>query len=332
MSVARAADGSTDGIPVIDIGPLRDGSDPEGVAAEILDASQSVGFLYVSNHGIAEDLIRSARAAGLAFFRQPQEAKLEVEIGGAHRGFLKIGASKMDEEAQPDLKESFIWGYEPSAEAPENAFRGPNRWPAAPAGMKDAALAYFDAAHSVARLLLRAAGLGLGLAPDTFLAGSGAPLSRGSFTYYPPQAQEPSGEQAGDRAVAQFGVAPHTDFGVLTVLCQDDVGGLQVQGYDGRWIPAHPIDGTLVINVGDLLARWSNDRFRSTPHRVINRSGRERLSLVVAYDPDYDTLIDPAASYPGACESRYPPITCSDYLAWRFGRSFAYRNQDAAAG
>ena len=162
--------------------------------------------------------------------------------------------------------------------------------------------------------------MGLGLPDETFLHGRRAPLSRGAFTYYPPCEAE--------AAANQFGVAPHTDFGVLTVLCQDHVGGLEVQGYDGTWIAAPPVDGSLVINVGDLLARWSNDKFRSTPHRVINRSGRERLSLVLAYDPDFETLIDPAVACAAGEKPRYEPITCGDYLTWRFGRSFDYRAKE----
>ncbi len=130
-----------------------------------------------------------------------------------------------------------------------------------------------------------------GFAENAFLETASQPLSRASLTWYPPQPPN-LGED-------QFGVGPHTDFGVLTVLCQDAVGGLQVQDYNGDWVAAHPIPGTLVINVGDLLARWSNGRFRSTPHRVINASGRERLSLVLAFDPDFDTPDRPGTGLRG---------------------------------
>ena len=124
----------------------------------------------------------------------------------------------------------------------------------------------------------------------------------------------------------QFGVGPHTDFGVLTVLCQDDVGGLQVQDAAGEWVNAPPIPGTLVINVGDLLARWTNDVYRSTPHRVVNSSGTERLSLVLAYDPEPLTMIDPRALFGADVETSYDPVTCGDYLIRRFAKSFAYRH------
>jgi len=135
--------------------------------------------------------------------------------------------------------------------------------------------------------------------------------------YYPAQPPEAGADQ--------FGVGPHTDFGVLTVLAQDATGGLQVETADGAWVHAPPIPGTLVVNVGDLLARWTAGAYRSTPHRVVNRSGQERLSLVLAFDPDPETRIDPAEVFGTAPDGAEPAITCGDYLLWRFGRAFAYR-------
>ena len=120
--------------------------------------------------------------------------------------------------------------------------------------------------------------LGLGLEETFFLRTASRPLSRASFAYYPAQPPE-LGE-------GQFGVGPHTDFGVLTVLCRDSVGGLQVQGIYGDWIEAPPIGDTLIVSVADLLARWTDDAYKSTPHRVLNSSGKERMSLVLAFDPD----------------------------------------------
>ena len=179
---------------------------------------------------------------------------------------------------------------------------------------------YFDAAHDVAKQLMRAFALGMEKPEDFFLEGHERPMSRASMIYYPPQDM--------DRELGRFGVGPHTDFGVLTVLCQDDTGGLQVEDLNGEWVEAPPIPGTLVVNVGDLLSRWTNDAYRSTPHRVVNRSGRERLSLVLAYDPDYDTVIDPAAAQDAPPKEGYAPTTCGDYLLWRFGRAFEYRKKE----
>ena len=176
---------------------------------------------------------------------------------------------------------------------------------------------YFEAASACAEDLLRGFALGAGLDAEHFIRLRDRPVSRGSLQYYPPQ---PDG--AGED---RFGVAPHTDFGVLTVLCQDEIGGLQIRRRNGDWAAMPPIPGTLVVNVGDLLERWSNRRYRSTVHRVINASGRERLSLVLAYDPNFETLVDPRAFCAGGETPHDEPITCGDYLLWRFARAFSYR-------
>ena len=320
-----AAAGSVDraAIPVIDIGPLRDGSDPATVASALHRASREVGFIYVANHGIAPSLIEDARASALDFFRRPEAEKGEVAITERHRGYLGRGGATMQAGAKADLKESFIFGYE-SAEGEaldDHPLRGANRWPRSTPALKERALGYFEAAHEVAYHLMRGFALGLGQTENFFLQTSARPMSRASFVYYPPQ-------DAG-MGPDQFGVGPHTDFGVLTVLCQDDVGGLQVQTAGGDWVNAPPIEGTLVVNVGDLLARWTNDAYRSTPHRVVNSSGRERLSLVLAYDPEPDTLIDPRALFGDRVDTPYEPMTCGDYLIKRFGKSFAYRRKTA---
>ncbi|WP_419911164.1 isopenicillin N synthase family dioxygenase [Hoeflea sp.] len=308
-------------IPVIDIGPLRDGSDPVTVARKLHRASREVGFIYVSNHGIPEETIESARALAMDFFRRPAEQKNRVAVSGAHRGFLSVGGAKMQDDAKADLKESFIWGYEDGngVTPDDHSLRGDNRWPAFMPELQSVSMNYFNRVHEVAHHLMRGFALGLDLAEDTFLKTNDAPLSRASFVYYPPQENGNSG---------QFGVGPHTDFGVLTVLCQDSVGGLQVETLDGEWIAAPPIPGTLVVNVGDLLARWTNGEYRSTPHRVINTSGKERLSLVLAYDPEPGTMIDPRDIFGPDCAMREEPISCGDYLQWRFAKAFSYRNDN----
>ena len=112
---------------------------------------------------------------------------------------------------------------------------------------------------------------------------------------------------------------------MLTVLGQDAIGGLEIRRRNGEWAAMPPIPDTLVVNIGDLLHRWSNRRYRSTLHRVINTSGRERLSLVLAYDPDFETLVDPRAFCAEGEEPHDEPIACGDYLLWRFRKAFSYR-------
>ncbi|ASJ76147.1 isopenicillin N synthase family dioxygenase [Granulosicoccus antarcticus] len=307
-------------IPVIDISPLRRGEDPSAVAHALHAASQGLGFIYVKGHGIEPSSIEAARAAAYQFFRAPDEQKAMVNVSAQHRGWLRPGGAKMQDNAAVDLKESFIWGYQDANGHTESdhALRGPNQWPDSVPQLQSAAMDYFNQAHQVAYQLMRGFALGLNLPEDFFLRSCERPISRGSFVYYPPQDVTQS--------EPQFGVGPHTDFGVLTVLCQDNVGGLQVQNVNGDWIEATPIKDTLIVNVGDLLSRWTDGAYKSTPHRVTNTSGRERLSLVLAFDPDPDTLIDAREIYGKGHQPAEEAITCGDYLLWRFAKAFSYRN------
>ena len=319
---ARAEPIDAGEVPVIDIAPLRNGTDPAGVGAALARAAAQVGFLYVRNHGVDAEIIERARCAGIEFFRLPDEAKREAGTNRFHHGYLKPGSTKMYDDARLDLKESFNWGIELDDDAGArteagNPLLGPNVWPAGMPELKASVYPYFEAASACAEDLLRGFALGAGLGAEDFIRFRDRPVSRGSLQYYPPQ---PDG--AGED---QFGVAPHTDFGVLTVLCQDAVGGLEIRQRNGEWAAMPPIPGTLVVNIGDLLQRWSNRRYRSTVHRVINSSGRERLSLVLAYDPNFETVVDPRAFCAAGETPRDEPITCGDYLLWRFRKAFSYR-------
>ena len=229
------------------------------------------------------------------------------------------GAGPDDEPAGgPGGEAHYESGCGPDIETPPaNPLLGPNVWPAAMPALKPSVHPYFEAASACAEDLLRGFALGAGLDAEHFIRLRDRPVSRGSLQYYPPQPDD-AGED-------RFGVAPHTDFGVLTVLCQDEIGGLQIQRRNGDWAAMPPIPGTLVVNIGDLLERWSNRRYRSTVHRVINASGRERLSLVLAYDPNFETLVDPRAFCADGETPHDAPITCGDYLMWRFAKAFSYR-------
>lgn len=321
MAYAEARVLDADLIPVIDISALRDDSDPATVASALHRASTGLGFIYVTGHGITDETIQTTRDAAYSFFRSDLSNKEEVRVTDAHRGWLASGGARMQDDAKSDLKESFIWGWQGSDQTlpDDHPLRGINRWPAHPVNLQTAAMAYFDAAHEVAHHLMRGFALGLGLAEDFFLKTAERPLSRASCVYYPAQPPEMGADQ--------FGVGPHTDFGVLTVLCQDDVGGLQVQDVNGDWIQAPPIPGSLIVNVADLLARWTGGAYKSTPHRVVNSSGRERMSLVLAWDPNPETMIDARQVFGPDFNASEEPITCGDYLLWRFGKAFSYRTQ-----
>ncbi len=308
---------SPDTIPVIDIAPLRDNSNSVAVARELHTASTGLGFIYIKGHGIPDEVINDARKSAYRFFRNPEAVKSSVSVSPKHRGWIRTGGAKMGDDLKPDLKESFLWGFEDeNGFTPEDhELRGQNRWPDFLPEFKFHAMEYFKQAHAVAHHLMRGFALGLNLDENFFLKTADQPLSRGSFVYYP--------DQSNTVGINQYGVGPHTDFGVLTVLAQDDVGGLEVKTVNGEWVKAPPIEGTLVVNVADLLHRWTGGVYKSTPHRVINRSGRERLSLVLAFDPNPETIID-SSIIKGINDIN--TITCGDYLNWRFNKAFAYRD------
>ena len=316
---ARTVDSGT--IPVVDLAPLRDGTGPEAVARALHDASRGLGFIYVAGHGIPPGVTDTLRETAYRFFRAPEEARRAVRVSAKHRGWIGRGGARMEDDAKADFKESFLFGYEDeNGWAPEDhPLRGANRWPAFLPELRGQGMRFFHHAHEVARHLMRGFAIGLRLDEDFFLRSCTRPLSRASLVHYPAQ-REDLGED-------QFGVGPHTDFGVLTVLCQDDVGGLQVRDANGAWIHAPPIEGTLVVNVADLLSRWTNGAYRSTPHRVVNRSGRERLSLVLAFDPDPETVIDARAIFGPGTRIEHEPVTCGDYLVRRFAKAFSYRSK-----
>ena len=321
--MARAAVTSIDieAIPVIDISPLGTPEGTQAVAAEMLRAAEGTGFFYVRNHGIPQATIDAVFGAAAAFFGAPVAEKDRFAVNPWHRGFIRVGEAKMYAGAKVDLKESFIWGDDSATgPAPDALGTPPNNWPDFVPGMRKLLSGYFTAANEVGWRLLRAFAAGLGIDTESFVRSIDRPTSRGSIIYYPPQALD-----LGDD---QFGVSPHTDWGCLTLLYQDQTGGLEVQGRDGKWVTAHPIPGTFVVNVGDLLARWTNDRFKSTPHRVVNRSGRSRFSCAVFVDPNRDTVIAPVLR-PGEA-TRYAPVTCGDYVQSRFDAAFAYRQKEAA--
>ena len=329
MSYAGATDLGREAIPVIDVSAVRGAAGEAALAATghaLLRASQEIGFFYIAGHGVPQAAIDRAVAAARAFFARPLAEKQRVAVNERHRGFLRQGGAVMRDDVKPDLKESFNWAFEvPEASPlmrPDRPLIGPNTWPDDMPELRRALYGYYEEVIACARDLLRAFALALDLPADFFADKFDCPLARGSAIYYPPQ---PPG-----LGEAQFGVGPHSDYGCLTLLWQDDSGGLQVQGRSGAWVMAHPLPGTFVCNVGDLLARWSNDRFVSTPHRVINASGRERFSLPVFFDPNPETVIDPADLLAPGEAVHYPPTTAGAHVLARFNAAFSYRRGKAA--
>ena len=308
MSYAEARAIEAGAIPVIDMEGL-------GLSAAMLEAAERTGFFYVRNSGVPQALIEDVFALSRRFFTAPLEAKRQASVNPWHRGFIRAGEARMTDDSRPDLKESFVWGLDTTAGSQPERGIPPNQWPVFLPELRPVLTAYFDACHAMGWRLLRAFAASIGAPSDVFVQTVDRPISRGSIIHYPPQPPTMGAEQ--------FGVSPHTDYGCLTLLYQDEVGGLQVQAPDGGWVTAQPIAGTFVVNVGDLLARWTNDRFKSTPHRVVNASGWERFSAAIFVDPNEDTVIEPVVA-PGEV-AKYDKVTASDYIKRRLDAAFAYR-------
>jgi isopenicillin N synthase-like dioxygenase len=304
-------------IPIVDLAPVRAGNVGE-VSQALHDAFVGSGFCYIKNHGVPQFVIDDARAKALEFFHLPLDVKLKSKPKESVRGFNAMGRTKMQYAEAPDYKEYFQIGLELARDDPAvlagQPLRGPNQWPDAVPGFREAFTRYFDEIALCGQTLLSAVAASLGIATDFFVDKYDKPLQRTQAVYYPPHPTDHEGEL--------FGVAPHTDYGCVTLLWQDDVGGLEVLHRTGQWVSAIPIADTLVINIGDLLHRWSNDRYLSSPHRVTNRSGRERLSIATFYDPDFTAIVDPAdLGLPPRTTARYPPVAAGDYIMGRINAS-----------
>jgi isopenicillin N synthase-like dioxygenase len=320
----------TSKLPIVDMSGVRDGDAASiaRAAREIHAAFTSVGFLYIANHGLPDAVVSDALREAQGFFRQPVEKKKEVAINKRHRGFNALGDALMYEATKPDYKEFYTMGLELPEDDPDvvagEPLRGPNNWPADRPGLRTAMSTYYEEIGRCGADLLSCVAVSLGLTRDFFAGKYRKRLQRTQIIYYPPH---PTG--AGSD---QFGLAPHTDFGCITLLWQDDNGGLEVLERQSKsWISATPIPGTLVVNVGDLLARWTNDLYASTPHRVINKSGRERFSIATFYDPDFKAVVDPRQLGVSESACKYEPTTSGAHILGRIERSFGYRKTLAAA-
>jgi isopenicillin N synthase-like dioxygenase len=303
-------------LPVIDITALRVG-DAAGrgmVAAALREACLVHGFFYISGHGIDPALQARLFEQAAAFFAQPLAAKQALDKAGspARRGYDPMGGQALQPGTPADLKEGFFLGLE----GPDDGVfgRGPNQWPEL-AGFRTVMEEYLAAALSLSRVLYRGLALSLGLPEGWFDGCMADPMPVLRLLHYPPQPPRDPGDA--------LGCGEHTDFGGLTLLLQDDSGGLQVRGAEG-WIEAPPLPGTYVVNLGDMIARWSNDRYRSTLHRVINRSGRDRYSIPFFSNPGPDTIVEclPTCLGDGAVAA-YPPISVAEHFRAMYRRTLA---------
>ena len=312
---ARNLERST--LPVISLAGLDepDLAARAAVAAEIRAACLASGFFYVTDHGVPEALGAAVIAQAERFFALPLEEKLRIDIREsiAYRGYEPLRTQTLESGAPADLKEGFVFDRHVDAGDPAVVARafgiGPNHWPDGLPGFREALEAYRDAMNALARKMVRAMALSLDLAEDALDGFCAEPSAMLRLVHYPPQPANP--------APGEKGCGAHTDWGAFTFLLQDDAGGLQV--WDRRsdgWVHAAPIPGTFVVNVGDLMARWTNDAYHSTMHRVVNVSGRDRISVPYFFQGklDYPIACIPSCLPAGELPV-YPPTTPADHLA-----------------
>ncbi|RWL41918.1 MAG: isopenicillin N synthase family oxygenase [Mesorhizobium sp.] len=314
----RAKRESFDKIPVVDIGPLLNGTNKQVVAREIRWALSNTGFMYVKNHGVPQDFIQSVFDVSRRFFDLPLSQKSSLHIGNsdsAFRGYIELFGENTDPGKTKDLKECFDFG--PERSTLEGPFFGPNQWPSGWPEFRELTYRYHHEMVGLSKKLLQGIALSLDLAESYFEDLMRNPISIQRLLHYPPQ----SGYISED----MIGIGAHTDYGNLTILAQDDVGGLQVMNRDGDWVQGTPIHGTFIINVGDLLQRLTNGVYLANLHRVVNSSGRERYSIPFFIDADFDAIIEPLAScVTDSNPLRYRPVTCGEHKLGRFAASYAH--------
>jgi isopenicillin N synthase-like dioxygenase len=321
-------------IPMLDVSGLYSGDEAaiRDIAATLRGYLENIGFLYVVGHPIPRADVEAVREAGKKFFALPDEEKLKLRIDRNFRGYLPfagstIVTSSVATVSKPNQSESIFFMHEVEAGDPRavagKPLQGPNQWPDEKvlSGFHETIQNYVDEMSTLARKMVGAIAISLGMPANSLDHHFEQPTTFLRLLHYPTQPKEEG----------LFGSAPHTDYGFITLLAQDDVGGLEVKNKAGDWVPAPPVPDSFVMNVGDILARWSNDQFVSTPHRVINRSGRERYSQPFFFDPSMEAMIEALpACVPAGTAPKYRPVEYGDYLMERIDKNYHYRKKLAA--
>jgi len=316
-------------IPVIDIGPAFRG-EPGGlaaVAAQMRHACERIGFFYLAGHGVSPRIVQAVFAASREFHALPLEQKMALKLNENNIGYLPVNqsmqrASTVHKATRPNFNESFFISHERGADHPDVVagapLRGRNQWPAGHEGMRAMMVAYFKTMEALGQRLLPVLARSLDLPADFF-----APYFANEahinlrFLHYPPQDSDDD---------EQFGQGPHTDNSFITMLAREDVPGLAVRVPNGEWLAPPVIDGTFLVNLGNVMKRWSNDRFLSTPHGVLNDSGRDRYSIAFFYSPDPAARIEglPTGTGPGD-PPRYEPAVYRDLVLQFYNANYFHR-------
>jgi isopenicillin N synthase-like dioxygenase len=301
-------------LPVLDLAPYLAGQKgaAEKAAAQLREINETIGFMTIIGHGVPAELTAATFAEAARFHAQPVEEKLAVKVNLEMQGYLPMRGSTtrtstLSTDNKPNENEAFF------IKRSGNDAGADDRWPAKLPGFREATLRYYDAMDELAQKLLPLYALALGLPADYFAQKCDKPLSSLRLTHYPPVAY----------GANQYGIAPHSDSTFITLLAQNKVPGLQVKTRDGAWIDAEVTPNSFVVNTGDVLHRWTNGRFLSTPHRAFNTSQSPRYAIPYFFHPNADTLIDclPGCEVAGEAP-RFPALTTKEYLAWFRGRNY----------
>ena len=304
-------------IPVLDLGPYLAGEPGarERLGGELRSALTEIGFYYIANHGVPQSLIDDCYEAAARFHAQPMDAKMAVRIDRHNVGYLPLRGdtlrtSTVQTVTRANFNEAFFVARDLPDDHPDvvadRRFRGANRWPAGLPGFRETVVAYCDRLEQLVHRLMPLYASALELPADWFDAPFRDLQYKLRMTHYPPQ-DVPADDE--------FGIAPHTDTSFLTLVAPNAVPGLAIRRRGGAWMDAPAIPGAFVVNGGQLMLRWTNDRFLATPHRAINRSGGERYALAFFCDARIDWPIAAVPTTVGPDRPpHYPTTWYTDYM------------------
>jgi isopenicillin N synthase-like dioxygenase len=329
----KSIEEATQAIPVIDFGPAFSGAPAglEATAAQVRRACEQVGFFYIAGHGVPQALIDAAFQASREFHALPIDAKMQLKLNENNIGYLPVNqsmqrASTVHKATRPNYNESFFISHDRPADHPDilagTPLRGRNQWPEGHERMRDTMVRYMKTLEGLGERMLPVMARSLDMPADYFARffADEAHLNV-RFLHYPPQDTDDD---------EQFGQGPHTDNSFLTMLAREDVPGLAVRLPSGEWLAPPVIPGTFLVNLGNIMKRWSNDLFLSTPHGVLNDSGKDRYSIAFFYSPNPRSTLECLPSCASADDPpHYPPAVYGDLVLDFYNSNYFHRKDYA---
>jgi len=336
VNTALAHPAATDcPIPVLDVADFFNGKPGalQPLSLALRDAMEHIGFYYLCGHDVPQSLIDDVFAACARFHAQPLDAKMTLRANEHNVGYMPVNgyvskSSRVEQATRPNLVEAFFVKRDLPPDHPDVLanirYRCTNQWPAPELlpGFRETVVAYCQTMERLCLRMIPVYAAALDLEPDYLDEAFREPQYALRMSHYPPA-------ESGDED--QYGVAPHSDSSFLTMLAQSELPGLSIRFPSREWVDAPVMHGAFLVNSGDMLRRWTNHRFRSTPHRVINRNAhRDRYAIPFFFDATYNYVMDCLPTCQGPDNPpRYEPTTYSDYMRW-FARQYDHvRDQDA---